>query len=122
MAQGRAASVACTAQCGRSSFSLPSPSLPLITSAPSPYTAPPISPRSAPPLLHLRAAKRCCWELQEGAALRQALVWHELPRRAATLDGLLGLPAGAGFDFTGVVLKVGQPHRGGCSAAGWLVG
>ena len=61
--------------------------------------------------MKLRASKHTRWEQQNTVALRQSLVWREMHRQQATLQGLTKLPFGSGFDFTGVVLRVGLRHR-----------
>ena len=81
-----------------------------------PPAAPCLAPfrrRSAAALLQLRAGKHTQWQPLDAGALRRSLVWHELPRQRPSLAGLLRLPQGSCLDFTGVVLKVGLPQRGG---------
>lgn len=80
---------------------------------------PSLSPTPAPacsPPLKLRAGKHTHWEPLDGAALRQALVWNELPRQQLSLGGLLRTASGACFDFAGVVLKAGPCYQGGWPA------
>lgn len=68
--------------------------------------------------LKLRTSKHSHWELlgdgraEGGQPLRQALVWSEASRQQPTLEGMPRVALASAFDFTGLVLSVGQPFRG----------